>query len=702
MTWGPPPRGALCPGWTPRGRVLGSTRSPSHSRCFIFPQDFLSAVEDAENQFVIRGHSSPGVGPGPPSNPHPNNPHPSNLHPSTPHPSTPHPSTPHPNNPHPSTPHPSTPHPNNPHPSTPHPSNPHPSTPHPSTPHPSTPHPNNPHPSKPPTLRPLARQDEHPAGVPGPAPRAAAARDELDNALFLAACRELEGPEVPAGAGAVPVPPGHHQKLPRKCPGKENAQECGEIPKKLRVGPGGLQDRQGPLPSPKLVLRPSAAGACAPRAPPSMGEPGGSGGSVPAPGAPCLRPARAGSSSSVPWTPPAQSCPRQPPRPPSGPPSSVEPPRPPLRQPPGFPNPPVAPNAPGPPNPPVVTNHLVQLVTAASKAPGGPPRAPLHRESRRFPGPAGILPQQHSGKLLEEILVSAPQSPAHGAVAKPRAQALPSSPLPTEEDFGKGPWLTMKRELGLDERDPSCFLHTYSVVMVLRKAALKQLPKNKVPSMAVMIKTLTRSSAGAGAVFRDPTGEMQGTVHRLLLEQRQSELRAGSVLLLRQVGVFSPSHRNHYLNVTPNNLLRIFPPEPEGCSPRQVPAQAELIPDPPVQPPQDVPVPEDWGQPRTSGHSAEQHPGGLSLCPPSSDPSWEEPVGADGCDMGESDALREGRKSSLSCGKQGLVPKLNNSMVPHAPQTHGSHPAVPADDLDGLLGELPEDFFSSPAQADCG
>lgn len=30
-------------------------------------------------------------------------------------------------------------------------------------------------------------------------------------------------------------------------------------------------------------------------------------------------------------------------------------------------------------------------------------------------------------------------------------------------------------------------------------------------------------------------GEMQGTVHRLLLEQRQSELRAGSVLLLRQV-----------------------------------------------------------------------------------------------------------------------------------------------------------------------
>ena len=129
----------------------------------------------------------------------------------------------------------------------------------------------------------------------------------------------------------------------------------------------------------------------------------------------------------------------------------------------------------------------------------------------------------------------------------------------------------MKTELGLDERDPGCFLRTYSVVMVLRKvrealgegtgprdsasrlspcplelfpgpginvgrgpswvdcrrpvaprghrydeglcvqAALKQLPKNKVPSMAVMIKTLTRTNVDAGAVFRDPTGKRSHT-----------------------------------------------------------------------------------------------------------------------------------------------------------------------------------------------
>nr|KAF6454971.1 hypothetical protein HJG63_001724 [Rousettus aegyptiacus] len=135
---------------------------------------------------------------------------------------------------------------------------------------------------------------------------------------------------------------------------------------------------------------------------------------------------------------------------------------------------------------PIVTNHLVQLVSAASRTPQQPTRTATHTKTRRFPGPAGILPHQ---------------------------------------------------------------------------AALKQLPGNKVPNMAVMIKSLTRSTMDASVVFKDPTGEMQGTVHRLLLETHQNELKPGSVLLLKQIGVFSPSLRNHYLNVTPNNLVHIYSPD---------------------------------------------------------------------------------------------------------------------------------------------
>ncbi|XP_004451635.1 homologous recombination OB-fold protein isoform X2 [Dasypus novemcinctus] len=288
---------------------------------------------------------------------------------------------------------------------------------------------------------------------------------------------------------------------------------------------------------------------------------------------------------------------------------------------------------------PIVTNHLVQLVTAASRPPQQPTRPSAQAKTRRFPGPAGVLPHQHSGKNLEEIMVSTPQTPTHGALAKFRTEIVASSQASTEEDFARGPWLTMKSVLGLDERDPTCFLYTYSIVMVLRKAALKQLPRNKVPHMAVMIKSLTRSTVDASVVFKDPTGEMQGTVHRLLLETHQNELKPGSVLLLKQIGVFSPSLRNHYLNVTPNNLVHIYSPD---SGDRNF-----------FRPPQ--PFSKDPGSFLGSlQHSVAAKPG------------------------------------------EGLIPAQN------AEARVSAEEEVPeADDLDGLLSELPEDFFCGTSNWDC-
>ncbi|XP_043955803.1 homologous recombination OB-fold protein isoform X3 [Gambusia affinis] len=228
--------------------------------------------------------------------------------------------------------------------------------------------------------------------------------------------------------------------------------------------------------------------------------------------------------------------------------------------------------SPHPLHTPFLTNRLVQLVSASSKLPRKRQRSEAHQpQTRRFPGPAGLLPQQPQGQNLDEIVVSVPNTPSHGAVARLPSQC--SSSQSEEEEFSGRAWAAMKAEMGLDERNPSCFLHTYSVVMVLRKAALKQLPRNKVPNMAVLLKSIIHTNADAKAVFKDPTGEIQGTVHRRLLEERCEELKAGAVLLLKQVGVFSPSHRNHYLNVTPNNLLRIYSPagEPTVSSPAPAP-----------------------------------------------------------------------------------------------------------------------------------
>ncbi|XP_016134654.1 uncharacterized protein C17orf53-like [Sinocyclocheilus grahami] len=124
---------------------------------------------------------------------------------------------------------------------------------------------------------------------------------------------------------------------------------------------------------------------------------------------------------------------------------------------------------PRPLNTPVLTNHLVQLVSAANKTPQRPQSCMMPAKARRFAGPAGALPIQVSGRSLVDIVVSVPQTPAHGAVARLRSNQVSSSQVSEEEEFSRGPWAVMKTEMGLDEKNPSCFLYSYSVVMVLCK-----------------------------------------------------------------------------------------------------------------------------------------------------------------------------------------------------------------------------------------
>uniref|UniRef100_UPI003AAAACDA uncharacterized protein hrob n=1 Tax=Centroberyx gerrardi TaxID=166262 RepID=UPI003AAAACDA len=317
--------------------------------------------------------------------------------------------------------------------------------------------------------------------------------------------------------------------------------------------------------------------------------------------------------------------------------------------------------SPRPLHTPVLTNRLVQLVSASNKLPRKRPRSDPHRPAtRRFPGPAGLLPQQPQGQSLDDIVVSVPQTPAHGAVARLPSQG-PSSQT-EEEEFSGGAWAAMKAEMGLDERNPSCFLHSYSVVMVLRKAALKQLAKNKVPNMAVLLKSILHTHNDAKAVFKDPTGEIQGTVHRRLLEDRLGELKAGAVLLLKQVGVFSPSHRNHYLNVTPNNLLKIYPPDGVCLSSSQLPP---LVLEPVLESPAGSP----------------SFPGG--------------PVSRMQLVFDEEDEEEEQQEGG-KCREAGQAPQVPadstaSSSGNPAPQDPGWDAD---DDLDELLGELPEDTYS--------
>ncbi|XP_035037392.2 LOW QUALITY PROTEIN: homologous recombination OB-fold protein [Hippoglossus stenolepis] len=322
--------------------------------------------------------------------------------------------------------------------------------------------------------------------------------------------------------------------------------------------------------------------------------------------------------------------------------------------------------SPHPLHAPLLTNRLVQLVSASNRLTKKRPHSEPHRtRTRRFPGPAGFLPQQPQGQSLDDVVVSVPHTPAHGAVARSPNQV--SSSQTEEDEFSGGAWAAMKAEMGLDERNPSCFLQTYSVVMVLRKAALKQLAKNKVPNMAVLLKSIIHTHTDAKAVFKDPTGEIQGTVHRRLLEERAEELKVGAVLLLKQVGVFSPSHRNHYLNVTQNNLLRIYTSDGVSLSSTQLPP---LVLEPMLQ---------STAQPPTIRREPVSQ---MHLV-------FDE----------EEDEGQEGGRCTEG-GKDPQAPTDGRPRSSGGPQQPAGNPAPQDpdwdadDDLDELLGELPEDTYS--------
>ncbi|XP_022084317.1 uncharacterized protein LOC110975817 [Acanthaster planci] len=215
------------------------------------------------------------------------------------------------------------------------------------------------------------------------------------------------------------------------------------------------------------------------------------------------------------------------------------------------------------PQTPLLTSRVAQLFQTPTTGNAGPSRTRV----RKFPGPAGVLPKLTQGQKLNDIKLPSPESdPDKPGTSSDKQEEFDSSQdVIGDTDFTHGAWLTMKADLGLDEDDPCSLLAKNNIALVLRKASLKQLAKNKVPHLCVLIKAVT-FDADASVVLRDPTGEMQGTMHRRLVEEHQAELKPGSVLVLRQVGVLSPSLRNHYLNITPSNLIQIYPSESSGSS----------------------------------------------------------------------------------------------------------------------------------------
>ncbi|XP_054268224.1 uncharacterized protein LOC128990034 [Macrosteles quadrilineatus] len=191
-----------------------------------------------------------------------------------------------------------------------------------------------------------------------------------------------------------------------------------------------------------------------------------------------------------------------------------------------------------------------------NKRKASPPLSRAKRE-RKFPGPAGLLPDRKSQRTpLKLDKLPEAESPSVSSSEELCSQGRLSGSVLEE-----GPWQRLLTDLGPHVD----ILDVVNVASVKRKAAARCFVGKKVPLLAAVLHHLDVSSADPCVILRDTSGEIHGTLHREVWQQFAAELVVGSVIVIRNVGLLSTgiSSRRHYLNITANNLATIYSANPE-------------------------------------------------------------------------------------------------------------------------------------------
>ncbi|RZC40931.1 DUF4539 and/or tRNA anti-codon domain containing protein [Asbolus verrucosus] len=170
---------------------------------------------------------------------------------------------------------------------------------------------------------------------------------------------------------------------------------------------------------------------------------------------------------------------------------------------------------------------------------------PKNVVKRKFPGPAGILPENFS------LTVSKSDS-------KNSNDEMPCSQMSLTV-FQNGPWFEMSR-------DYDKLLEKFNIKWIKTSAGLNKLRNQKAPFLGAIIQNiecLDGKNPIVNVILKDTTGEIQGTIIHNLYEEYSSSLQVGSVIVLKHFGVLT-THNNHYLTITLKNLVTIYTKSKDG------------------------------------------------------------------------------------------------------------------------------------------
>ncbi|KAL8478623.1 hypothetical protein ACS0TY_030490 [Phlomoides rotata] len=121
-----------------------------------------------------------------------------------------------------------------------------------------------------------------------------------------------------------------------------------------------------------------------------------------------------------------------------------------------------------------------------------------------------------------------------------------------DEDFTRHPWLSALQFVGAEN----------GLIPSTPISSIKNCGNSdKVNQVVAVIKSCTPNGFGGLMVLlKDPTGTVGASVHHEVLSQSEfgKNLTIGTVLILKEVAIFSPLRSTHYLNITQRNLVKVF------------------------------------------------------------------------------------------------------------------------------------------------
>ncbi|KAK4469760.1 hypothetical protein MN116_007280 [Schistosoma mekongi] len=164
---------------------------------------------------------------------------------------------------------------------------------------------------------------------------------------------------------------------------------------------------------------------------------------------------------------------------------------------------------------------------------------------RKLPGPAGLLPKKMNDTVfgITECCLSPSLSQNQPYSSQSEEIALLSR---LQSECGPSIWSVVEK---------------YSVREILKMITCNQLPKGKIPIMCGFLDEVELLPTDAKALLKDNSGALGCTIHRSVIKEYKNDLGCCSLLLLKQVSIFSPTGKKFYANITLPNIVKIYTPE---------------------------------------------------------------------------------------------------------------------------------------------